>query len=83
MAVGEHRAADRERVHQGGEGQLGGRGRPHGRAEPGLHLAGHGRLGHHEHDGGHESTRAKSRAARTVPRTEPDTFERVPSARGW
>ena len=23
------------------------------------------------------------RAARTVPRTEPDTFERVPSARGW
>ena len=31
----------------------------------------------------HDSTRAKSRAVRSVPRTEPDTFERVPSARGW
>ena len=31
----------------------------------------------------HASTRQKSRAARAVPRTEPDTLERVPAARGW
>ena len=31
----------------------------------------------------HASTRQKSRAARAVPRTEPDTFDRVPAARGW
>ena len=31
----------------------------------------------------HASTRQKSRAVRSVPRTEPETFERVPAARGW
>ena len=29
------------------------------------------------------STREKSRVVRRVPRTEPDTLERVPAARGW
>ena len=52
--------------------------------EPGLGPAGDGRLGHHQDgEAAHDSTRQKSRAVRTVPVTEPETLERVPSARGW
>ena len=74
----------RERVQQRGGGDLGGA-LPCRSSAPSRVFTrpGSGRLGHDEHAGVHDSTRQKSRAARTVPRTEPDTFERVPSARGW
>ena len=83
--VREHLLADVEGVEDARRGQLGGRVVTDVPAEPGLGLAGDGCLGHHQHGGRrppHDSTRAKSRAARTVPRTEPETLERVPSARG-
>ncbi len=51
--------------------------------EPGLHPAHLGCLRDDQHGRCHASTRQKSRAARVVPRTEPDTFDRVPRARGW
>ena len=49
-----------------------------------LTMSGHRRLGDHQHVYVvHDSTRQKSRAVRTVPRTDPETLDRVPSARGW
>ena len=55
----------------------------HVAAETGLDPPDDRGLGHDEHDGRpHDSTRAKSRAARIVPSTEPETFDFVPAARG-
>ena len=76
-----------ERVEQGGRGQGGGRLVTDDLGEARLGEAGHGGLGHDEEAAPHRpasvaSTRAKSRPARIVPRTDPDTFERVPAARG-
>ena len=49
-----------------------------------LHQAGHRRLGdQQERRCRHASTRQKSYAARRLPRTEPETLERVPAVRGW
>nr|WP_292644741.1 hypothetical protein [Nocardioides sp.] len=50
--------------------------------QPGLHEAGHRCLGDEEQRR-HESTRQKSYAAWALPRTDPETFERVPAVRGW
>ncbi len=73
-----------ERVEQRRRRQVGGQLRPDDGAETGLGLTGHGRLGDDQHDRlRHERTRAKSRAVRRVPITEPDTLDFVPSARGW
>ena len=72
-----------ERVEQRGRRQLGGPDRSFGRREARLDLSGNGDLRHHQQDGrAHRSTRAKSRAARADPRTLPETFDRVPVARG-
>ncbi len=80
----ERRLAGIDRVQQGRRREVGGRVGADGGGEAGLGLAGHGSLGHDESDRPvHVSTLAKSRAARREPRTEPDTLERVPSARGW
>ena len=82
-AVGTERlGAGEQGVEQGRRGQVGSDPHSDVGTEPSLDAAGHGRLGHHQRPG-HESTRAKSRAARAVPRTEPETLERVPVARGW
>jgi len=64
-------------------GDVGGDLRPDGGGQPGLGPSRHRRLGDHQHRAGrHDSTRAKSRIARSVPRTLPETLERVPAARG-
>ncbi len=83
VAVLEDLPAHREGVQDAGRGQVRRGLVADVGAEPGLDLAGDRGLGHHQHGGPHDRTLAKSRAARTVPRTEPDTLERVPSARGW
>ena len=87
---GQHPAAGRERlgsgverVEQRGGGELRGTGVARHAGQPGLRLPGDRRLGHDEHAAGHGRTLAKSRVARSEPFTEPDTFDRVPSARGW
>ena len=73
-----------QRVEQRGGGELGRDVHADLGAEPGLREAGDGRLGDDQDPARrHDSTRAKSRAVRSVPLTEPDTLERVPSARGW
>ena len=83
-----------EGVQQGGGSEPGGHLEPHVGAQTGLDLPRHGSLGHHEPArrrpvgpeqrlrGRHRITRAKSRAARSEPVTDPDTFDLVPSARG-
>ena len=80
--------AGAQRVEQRGGGELGRDVHADLGTEARLGEAGHGRLGDHQDPGalaqaGHRSTRAKSRAVRSVPFTEPETLERVPSARGW
>ena len=76
--------ADLQGVEQRRRGQVGRLLGPDDRTQPGLGLSGHRRLGDHQHDRrSHERTRAKSRAARRVPMTEPETLDFVPSARGW
>ena len=83
-----------EGVEQGRSGDLGRGLVPDGRGEPRLAHPGHRGLRHHEHPQRagarpgrvlrhHANTFQKSRAVLAVPFTEPDTFERVPSARGW
>ncbi len=73
-----------EGVQQRGGRDLGGAAVADGRTEAGLGLPGDRCLRDHEHGEGHrDSTFAKSRAVRSVPDTEPETFERVPAARGW
>ena len=77
------RGAGPHRVEQGRGCEVRRTCHPHLGAESGLHRAGDGRLGDDQgHRRPHESTRAKSRAARSVPRTEPDTLDFVPAARG-
>jgi hypothetical protein len=83
-AVGPDRIrAGAQRVQQAGGGELGGRAVSHLAGQPRLRLSGDRGLGHHQHPGGHASTFQKSRAVRAVPRTDPETLERVPAARGW
>ena len=89
-AEGQHPTTGREGAGAGLEGVEQGRGRELGRRpvardgrQPGLGQARHRCLGHDEHRAPHGSTLAKSCAARSEPRTDPDTFERVPAARGW
>ena len=87
---GEVTAVDAVRRRARGHGVQQCRGGEVGRAlhpdltsEPGLDPAEDGRLGDDESDRRpHESTRAKSRAARMVPSTEPETLDLVPAARG-
>ncbi len=87
---GQHAAAGLEGLGSGVEGveqrrgsELRGTGVARHARQPGLRLPGDRRLGHDEHAAGHGRTLAKSRVARSEPFTEPDTFDRVPSARGW
>ena len=79
--------AGAQRVEQRGGGELGRDVHADLGTETGLGEAGYGRLGDDEEPctprGTHRRTRAKSRAVRSVPVTEPETLERVPSARGW
>ena len=80
-----------DRVEQAGGGDLGRGLVADVGAQAGLDASRDGRLGHDEDPGRHvrvvrrrhDSTFQKSRAVRRVPLTEPETFERVPSARGW
>ena len=79
------RGSGGERVEQRGGGQLGGPLHADVGTQPRLDQTRLGRLGDDEdrrvaHR--HDSTRAKSRAVRSVPITDPETFDRVPSARG-
>ena len=76
-----HAAGRVERVQQRGRGEVGRLGGQRG-AQPGLHPPGFGRLREDEqaqHGRGHRSSPAMSRAARSVPRTEPETFDRPPA----
>ena len=68
-----------QRVEQRRGGDVGGPLHADLGPEPGLHPAHLGCLRDDQHGRCHASTRQKSRAARVVPRTEPDTFDRVPS----
>ncbi len=88
------RSADLHRVEQRSGCQVCGALHANLAAEPGLDVPDDRRLGDDEHHRAvhasaahasavHDRTAAKSRAARIVPSTEPDTFDRVPSARGW
>ena len=72
-----------EGVQQRGGGDVGGGLIADAGGQPRLRLAGHRRLGDHQHDvtGHHEITRQKSSAAMTLPRTEPLTFD-LPPVRG-
>ena len=86
----QHAAAGLERLGSGVEGveqrrssELRCTGVARHARQPGLRLPRDRRLGHDEHAAGHGRTLAKSRVARSEPFTEPDTFDRVPSARGW
>ncbi len=70
-----------KRVEEGGTGEVGGDALTDALAQPGLRLPFDRCLGDDQDSRPHRRTRTKSVAASTLPRSEPETLDLVPSAR--